>query len=104
MKSLIFFWRFFLLLVLGLGTLPLCAQVLVPQKPQPPLGLTTKQPCQNDKTTWIPSRWKWDTERKAYVWLPGECVPLKKGHIWVQGLWRKEPEGWRYLPGRWKKI
>ena len=42
----------------------------------------------SDKATWIPGYWGWDDERKDF--------------IWVSGVWRVPPPGFRWMPGYWQ--
>jgi len=98
MKTMVLF---LLLGSVGMGLLQ--GQVIVKEKPIAPGVVVSKKLC-NSSSVWVPSHWKWDPQKQAYVWIPGKCEPQKRGYIWVQGLWRKEEKGWLYIPGRWRKI
>ncbi len=65
------------------------AGIIVPR--QPPAAVDEVPPDmkpESDKATWIPGYWGWDEERKDF--------------IWVSGVWRVPPPGFRWMPGYWQ--
>ena len=65
------------------------AGIVVPR--QPPAAVDEVPPDMkpdSDKATWIPGYWGWDDERKDF--------------IWVSGVWRVPPPGFRWMPGYWQ--
>jgi hypothetical protein len=65
------------------------AGVVVPR--QPPAAVDEVPPDMkpdSEKATWIPGYWSWDDDRKDF--------------IWVSGVWRVPPPGFRWMPGYWQ--
>ena len=45
---------------------------------------------EGDSAVWIPGYWNWDDERKDF--------------LWVSGVWRVPPPGFRWMPGYWHDL
>ena len=65
------------------------AGIVVPREPPAPVDeVPPDMKPDSDKATWIPGYWGWDDERKDF--------------IWVSGVWRVPPPGFRWMPGYWQ--
>ena len=53
---------------------------------------------------WIPGRWAYQQQAKAYVWRPGVYRRIRhpSHRYWVRGAWRSTPGGYVYSPGHWR--
>ncbi len=45
---------------------------------------------EGEGSAWIPGYWSWDDDRKDF--------------IWVSGVWRVPPPGYRWMPGFWQEA
>ncbi len=79
------------------------SQVVVPQKPVPPVERIKTPPSPGSGYVLIPAHWMWHRPTKTYVWVGPVWVPAKPGKIWVPGEWRQVKNGWKWIPGYWKK-
>lgn len=80
------------------------AQVIVPEKPQPPTQYMIPPPKPGSDFVLIPGHWVWAREQKMYVWVVPGWVPQKEGEVWVAGYWKEVPKGWKWIPGYWEKV
>ena len=65
------------------------ATVVVQKQPPGPINeVPPDMKPDGDKAVWIPGYWGWDEERKDF--------------LWVSGVWRSPPPGFRWMPGYWK--
>jgi hypothetical protein len=65
------------------------AGIVVPR--QPPAAVEEVPPDmkpEGDSVVWIPGYWSWDDERRDF--------------LWVSGVWRSPPPGFRWMPGYWQ--
>ncbi len=78
------------------------AQIIVKIKPKPPKAVV-KPPKPGPKHVWIAGHWKWDKQKKDYIWVKGKWVkPERPGTTWVPGHWDNTPKGFKWIPGHWK--
>lgn len=65
------------------------ATIVVQRQPPAPVNeVPPDMKPDSDKAVWIPGYWAWDEERKDF--------------LWVSGVWRAPPPGFRWMPGYWK--
>jgi hypothetical protein len=64
------------------------AGVIVPKQPATPIEEVPPDLKPEGNPTWIPGYWSWDDERHDF--------------IWVSGVWRTPPPGYRWMPGYWQ--
>jgi len=51
---------------------------------------------------WIDGNWHWNGQ--GYVWQPGHwAVPPHGRAVWVPPRYERDQHGYRYMPGRWGK-
>ncbi|MGO9108520.1 MAG: YXWGXW repeat-containing protein, partial [Thermoguttaceae bacterium] len=62
--------------------------VIVPKQPSAPIEEVPPDMKPEGNPTWIPGYWSWDDERRDF--------------IWVSGVWRSAPPGYRWMPGYWQ--
>ncbi len=48
------------------------------------------------------SYWKWDGH--DYVFVPGEWIPAKPDHRYVDARWERHGDGWHFKPAYWIAI
>lgn len=75
----------------------------VEKKPRPPVVMAPQQPC-DAKSVWTGDRWQWNPQTERYDWLPGKCIPIRKGYQYHPGQWRHTEQGWVWDPGRWERL
>ena len=53
---------------------------------------------------WVPGHWDWSRRRHDWVWRPGhwKVPPRGRGH-WVAPTYRRGPDGWIVIKGRWER-
>ena len=67
------------------------AGMIVPRPaPAPVEEVPPDMKPEDDKAVWIPGYWSWDEERKDF--------------LWVSGVWRVPPPGYRWMPGYWQEA
>jgi hypothetical protein len=64
------------------------AGVIVPKQPAAAVEEVPPDMKPDGNPTWIPGYWSWDDERRDFVW--------------VSGVWRTPPPGYRWMPGYWQ--
>ena len=65
------------------------AGVIVPKQPANPIEeVPPDLKPEGQNSVWIPGYWSWDDERRDF--------------IWVSGVWRIPPHGYRWMPGYWQ--
>ncbi|MGA2619041.1 MAG: hypothetical protein ABSF26_15645 [Thermoguttaceae bacterium] len=65
------------------------AGVIVPKRPAAPIEeVPPDMKPEGQNSTWIPGYWSYDDERRDF--------------IWVSGVWRVPPPGYRWMPGYWQ--
>ena len=65
--------------------------MIVPR--QPPAAVEEVPPDmrpQDPNSVWIPGYWSWDDDRHDF--------------LWVSGVWRTPPPGYRWMPGYWQDL
>lgn len=67
------------------------AGVIVPRQPANPIEeVPPDMKPEGQNVTWIPGYWSYDDERRDF--------------IWVSGVWRVTPPGYRWMPGYWQEA
>ena len=67
------------------------AGMLVPKQPANPIEeVPPDMKPEGENSVWIPGYWSWDDDRKDF--------------IWVSGVWRVPPPGYRWMPGYWQEA
>lgn len=61
---------------------------IVPKQPAAPIEEVPPDMKPEGASTWIPGYWSYDDERRDF--------------IWVSGVWRVSPPGYRWMPGYWQ--
>lgn len=101
--------RFTLIVLLTLAALlgakqQLSAQVVVPEKPQPPAQYMVPPPKPGAGFILIAGHWVWAREQKMYVWVVPGWVPDRPDFAWSPGYWKEVPKGWKWVPGQWVRT
>lgn len=78
-------------------------QVVVQQKPEKPFENVKKPEKPGTCYFWISAHWKWDKEKREYVWVKGFWQKKRKGFKYIPGHWRQVVGGWIWIPGEWRK-
>ena len=67
------------------------AGLIIPKQPADPIDeVPPDVKPEGDAAVWIPGYWSWDDDRKDF--------------IWVSGVWRVPPPGFRWMPGYWQEV
>src|SRR5262249_2984344 len=67
------------------------AGMIVPKQPAAPIEeVPPDMKPEGENAAWIPGYWSWDDDRKDF--------------IWVSGVWRAPPPGYRWMPGYWQEA
>jgi len=67
------------------------AGMIVPKQPAGPIEeVPPDMKPEGENSVWIPGYWSWDDDRKDF--------------IWVSGVWRVPPPGFRWMPGYWQEA
>ena len=67
------------------------AGMIVPKQPASPIEeVPPDMKPEGQNSVWIPGYWSWDDERRDF--------------IWVSGVWRVPPPGYRWMPGYWQDV
>jgi hypothetical protein len=80
------------------------AQVVVTEKPVPPMKRKPMAAKHKKGFVWKSGHWMWSPKAKKYIWKDGSWMKPKAGHKWISGHWVVVPgKGHRWVPGHWKK-
>ena len=67
------------------------AGIIVPKPaPAPVEEVPPDMKPEDEKAVWIPGYWSWDDDRRDF--------------LWVSGVWRVPPPGYRWMPGYWQEA
>ena len=63
--------------------------MIVPKQPAAPIEeVPPDMKPEGSNSVWIPGYWGWDDDRRDF--------------LWVSGVWRAPPPGYRWMPGYWQ--
>jgi len=65
--------------------------MIVPKQPAAPIEeVPPDMKPEGSNSVWIPGYWGWDDDRRDF--------------LWVSGVWRAPPPGYRWMPGYWQSA
>ena len=65
--------------------------MIVPKQPAAPIEeVPPDMKPEGQNSVWIPGYWSWDDDRRDF--------------LWVSGVWRVPPPGYRWMPGYWQPV
>lgn len=79
------------------------ATVYVPDPPpKRPNEIVPDRP--GPRHVWAPGHWDYRPRAKRYKWVAGHWARLRHAHHtrWIPGHWRKTPQGYKWVPGRFR--
>jgi hypothetical protein len=72
---------------------------------QPPPNIVELIPTQSDsQAIWIPGYWGWSKSRGQYLWVSGIWRRPPPGFRWILGHWKQYADGWVWLHGMWSNV
>ena len=91
-----------LLLLIGLSTAELSAQIVVRVRPpRPRVVVTARPPAPSPRHVWIDE--DWEPAGAEYRWHGGYWAEPPRPHArWVAGSWKHSPHGYVWVAGRWR--
>ncbi|OJW07429.1 MAG: hypothetical protein BGO49_26025 [Planctomycetales bacterium 71-10] len=74
---------------------------VVPKSPPPPVVERPAAEPPSSEARWIEGYWDWLAESGKFAWVTGTWRVPPPGRFWVNGLWKRDADGWRRTPGFW---
>ncbi|MGO9110212.1 MAG: hypothetical protein ACLP9L_13380 [Thermoguttaceae bacterium] len=83
-----------------LGEIP---GMIVPKKPAGPIDeVPPDMKPEGENVVWIPGYWSWDDDRQDFIWVSGVWRVPPPGYRWIPGYWREVPgKGYQWISGYW---
>ncbi|MEM6770056.1 MAG: hypothetical protein AAF597_05680 [Bacteroidota bacterium] len=89
-------------LLIFTGYIGLNAQLVVPQKPEPPQMRKQLPAPADDSFVLVPAEWA--VKGEAYYYVQPRYVKQRPGMKHVPGKWKKVKGGWMWKAAEWKEA
>jgi len=77
--------------------------MIVPKQPAAPIEeVPPDMKPEGGNSVWIPGYWSWDDERRDFLWVSGVWRAPPPGYRWMPGYWQAAPgQGYQWVSGYW---
>jgi hypothetical protein len=76
--------------------------LIIPREPPAPINEQAPDYRPEDSSAiWISGYWGWDDERSDFLWVSGVYRVPPIGYRWVPGYWNTVEGGWQWIQGFW---